>query len=162
MFLSGCATFLKEWNNSLEVNSPVNSNEDKHLINKTNGPRFQFLYINVSFTQLLKRQFYFIASKLFKSSDTTILRSQDMWHLLDHHDRKTFQPKLNFLVYKINVAFFQEAHITRWLMCLSMTMTGPRMTSRRMTRTMRSSTGRPRCSQPTPRHSWSMRGTPSG
>ena len=49
MFLSGCATFLKEWNNSPELNSPVNSNEDKHLINKTNGPRFQFLYINVNF-----------------------------------------------------------------------------------------------------------------
>ena len=72
MFLTGCATFLEEWNNSLELNSPVNSNEDKHLIYKTNGPRFQFLYINVSFNQLLKRQFYFIASKLFKSSDATI------------------------------------------------------------------------------------------
>ena len=72
MFLSGCATFLKEWNNSLELNSPVNSNEDKHLINKTNGPRFQFLYINVNFTWLLKPQFNFIASKLFKSSDAII------------------------------------------------------------------------------------------
>ena len=70
MFLSGCATFLKEWNNSLELNSPVNSNEDKHLINKTNGPRFQFLYINVNFNPGLLKQasVYFIASKLFKSS----------------------------------------------------------------------------------------------